>query len=147
MDSKLYCRCQLALPNVRDRCPVFPPVIPQLTTYYLVSKGNHIDFVCQIKPQNTKCFCLIYFRVQVIAHYSLVNANQPYEIQAKSAVITYTTLGPPHAPTLKVLNSDMYQVCIFKCIFESRLQDKVSDFNSITPSVWPILVRSHSIYL
>ncbi len=50
------------------------------------------------------------YRIFVVANYGLVNAQQPMELQAKSTIIKYTTLGPPPAPRLKPIASDLYQV-------------------------------------
>ena len=45
-----------------------------------------------------------------MANYAYNQSQQPCEVQAKSTPIKYTTLGPPMAPTLKILSADLYQV-------------------------------------
>ena len=48
----------------------------------------------------------------MVAKYALANSQTPYEIQAKSEPLTYTTMGPPKAPILKGVASDMYNVTL-----------------------------------
>lgn len=50
------------------------------------------------------------YRVFVVANYSLVNSQQPAELQAKSVTLKYTTLGPPPPPVLKAITLDLGQV-------------------------------------
>lgn len=46
----------------------------------------------------------------MVANYALANARQPTEIQAKSAPIKYTTLGPPESVHLRALSTDLNEV-------------------------------------
>ena len=53
---------------------------------------------------------LFFYRLYVIANYTLVHGQQPCEIQTTSSVIYYTTVGPPRPPKLRVMSVDMHQV-------------------------------------
>ncbi len=76
-----------------------------------------------ITPQYLQVVCFHFCRIYVVANYTLAQAQQPYEIQAKSQPIKYTTLGPPPAPNLKIIGSDLHQVRVSSTV----LQDKISN--------------------
>ncbi|KAK3103976.1 hypothetical protein FSP39_023382, partial [Pinctada imbricata] len=52
------------------------------------------------------------YRIFVIASYTFLQDEQPCEIQTRSSVIYYTTIGPPRSPEIKVVSIGYYQVTV-----------------------------------
>ncbi|CAL1538548.1 unnamed protein product [Lymnaea stagnalis] len=52
------------------------------------------------------------YRVYVVCNYSMTKDSEPCEVQTSSAVLYYTTIGPPKPPMLHVTKVDTYQACL-----------------------------------
>ncbi|XP_012935394.1 uncharacterized protein LOC101845075 isoform X2 [Aplysia californica] len=85
----------------------------------LVEKGKQVRGVQHCWNVQNGQQCLINglhsgntYRIYVIANYSMIQGKKPCEIQTTSAVLYYTTMGPPKSPVLRVMRVDAYQACL-----------------------------------
>lgn len=53
------------------------------------------------------------YRIFVIANYTTLHGNQPSDIQTTSAIVRYTTMGPPLPPSIYILSVNENEVCHF----------------------------------